>query len=140
MFQAWLVKMANIATNSAPSTLPGARERKNTLVIEMKPKMGTDWRMSRIGTRSLPARSLFAAQVAYVSVNTSEQNSATSMRNVVRAAYSGRCDGFKESGTTSIWVSGANRPRAVSPRKAMRPMTTMNASTSQRDARPRRKT
>ena len=29
MFQAWLVKMAKIAANSAPSTLPGASAMKN---------------------------------------------------------------------------------------------------------------
>ncbi len=64
MFQAWLVNMAKMAANSAPSTRPGASDRKKTLVIEMKPRIGTDCRMSRMGTRSLPARSLLAAQVA----------------------------------------------------------------------------
>ncbi len=64
MFQAWLVKMAKIAANSAPSTRPGASDMKNTTVMEMKPRIGTDCRMSRIGTSSLPARSLLAAQVA----------------------------------------------------------------------------
>ena len=64
MFQAWLVNMAKIATNSAPRTLPGASDRKNTLVMEMKPRIGTDCRMSRMGTSNRPARSLFAAQVA----------------------------------------------------------------------------
>ena len=64
MFQAWLVKIAKIAANSAPSTRPGASDMKNTTVIEMKPKMGTYCRMSRMGPTNLPARSLFAAQVA----------------------------------------------------------------------------
>lgn len=64
MFQAWLVKIAKTAANSAPNTRPGTSERKNTTVIEMKPRIGTDCRMSRMGTSSLPARSLLAAQVA----------------------------------------------------------------------------
>ncbi len=32
------------------------------------------------------------------------------MRKVVRAAYSGKCRGSSESGDTSSWVSGANKP------------------------------
>jgi hypothetical protein len=75
-----------------------------------------------------------------VSVNTSEKNSAASMRNVVRAAYSGRCMGSSDKGTAASCASGSNSPRAVSPRKAIKPMTTMNASTSQREASPLRKT
>jgi hypothetical protein len=64
MFQAWLVKIAKIDTNSAPSTRPGARDMKNTTVTEMNPRIGADCRMSRIGTSSFSARALFAAQVA----------------------------------------------------------------------------
>ncbi len=56
--------MAKMAANSAPRTRPGANDMKNTTVMEMNPRIGTDWRMSRMGTSSLPARSLFAAQVA----------------------------------------------------------------------------
>jgi hypothetical protein len=37
---------------------------KNTTVTEMKPRIGTDCRMSRSGTRRRAARALFAAQVA----------------------------------------------------------------------------
>src|SRR5476651_1637226 len=114
MFHAWLVKMAKIAANSAPNTRPGASDMKNTTVMEMKPKIGTDWRMSRMGTSSLPARSLLAAQVAYVSVNTSDNARAANMRKVVRAAYSGKRAGFKEIGVVSSAVSGANKPREVS--------------------------
>src|SRR6202166_3742831 len=98
MFQAWLVNIAKMAANSAPSTLPGAKDMKNTTVMEMKPRIGTDCRMSRIGTNSLPARSLLAAQVAYVKVNTSESARPANMRNVVRAAYSGKCLGSSDSG------------------------------------------
>src|SRR5271170_5878541 len=140
MFHAWLVNMAKIAANSAPSTRPGARDMKKTTVTEMKPRMGTDCKMSRIGTNSLPARSLLAAQVAYVRVNINERNSPASMRNVVRAAYSGKYRGSRDKGTTSSCDKGANKPRDVSPRNAINPITTMNASTSQRDAMSRRNT
>ncbi len=64
MFQAWLVKIAKMAANSAPSTRPGTSDRKNTTVTDRKPRIGTDCRMSRIGTRSFSARGLLAAQVA----------------------------------------------------------------------------
>ena len=42
MFQAWLVKIAKMAANSAPNTRPGASAMKKTTVIEMKPRIGTD--------------------------------------------------------------------------------------------------
>ena len=113
---------------------------KNTTVMEMNPRIGTDCRMSRIGTNNLPARSLLAAQVAYVRVNIKDRNRPANMRNVVRAAYSGKCLGSRDRGVSSSCDSGANRPREVSPKKAINPITTMNASTSQRDARSRRKT
>lgn len=64
MFQAWLVKMAKTAASSAPSTFPGARDMKNTTVTEMKPRIGTDWRMSSSGISTRSARRLLAAQVA----------------------------------------------------------------------------
>src|ERR1700731_1360998 len=134
MFQAWLVNMAKMAANSAPSTRPGAKDMKNTTVTEMNPRIGTDCRMSRIGTKSL------AAQVAYVRVNSRESARPANMRNVVRAAYSGKYLGSRDNGVNSSCDSGANRPREVSPRKAINPITTTNASTSQRDARSRRKT
>ena len=64
MFQAWLVKIAKIAANSAPSTRPGASAMKNTTVTEMKPRIGTDCRMSSSGTSMRSARRLLAASVA----------------------------------------------------------------------------
>jgi hypothetical protein len=64
MFQAWLVKMAKTAAISAPSVRPGASDMKNTTVTEMKPRIGTDWRMSSSGISTCSARRLFAAQVA----------------------------------------------------------------------------
>jgi hypothetical protein len=64
MFQAWLVKIANTAAHSAPSTRPGARDMKNTTVTERKPRMGTDCRMSRSGRSTVAARRLLAAHVA----------------------------------------------------------------------------
>src|SRR5712672_2364530 len=95
MFHAWLVNMAKMAANSAPSTRPGARDMKNTTVMEMKPTIGTDCRMSRIGTRSLPARSLLAAQVAYGRRDPRGRTSPGNKANVGRAGYSGRCEGIK---------------------------------------------
>ena len=64
MFQAWLVKIAKIEANSAPSTRPGARLMKNTTVTEMNPRIGTDCRISSSGTKSRSADRLFAASVA----------------------------------------------------------------------------
>ena len=64
MFQAWLVKMAKTAANSAPRTRPGTSDMKNTTVTEMKPRIGTDCRMSSSGRSSSSARLLFAARVA----------------------------------------------------------------------------
>ncbi len=62
------------------------------------------------------------------------------MRNVVRAAYSGKCTGSSDNGVTSSCDKGANKPREVSPKNTISPITTMNASTSQREASSRRKT
>ena len=59
---------------------------KKTTVTEMKLRIGTDWRMSSSGISNVPARGLFAANVAYVKVNTSETPSAMSMRSAVRNA------------------------------------------------------
>jgi len=64
MFQAWLVKIAKMAAYSAPSTRPGASSMKNTTVTEMKPRIGTDCRMSSSGTRMRSAYLFFAANVA----------------------------------------------------------------------------
>lgn len=64
MFQAWLVKIANTAASSAPNTSPGNRPMKNTTVKVRKPRIGTDWRMSRSGISTISARRLLAAKVA----------------------------------------------------------------------------
>ena len=63
MFQAWLVKIAKMAASSAPIVLPGKSYKKVT-VKERKPRIGTDWRMSRTGIRMTSARRLLAARVA----------------------------------------------------------------------------
>ena len=86
MFQAWLVKIAKIAASSSPNTWPGNRFMKNTTVKVRKPRIGTDWRMSRIGIRTRLARRLFAAAVAKVKVNSSEATRAANIRIVVRTA------------------------------------------------------
>jgi hypothetical protein len=64
MFQAWLVKITKIEANSAPSTRPGTSDMKNTTVTDRNPRIGTDCRMSSMGTSSFSARALLAAQVA----------------------------------------------------------------------------
>ena len=64
MFQAWLVKRAKTQASSAPNTRPGERDKKNTTVMEMKLRIGTDCRMSSRGMSRLPARALLAAKVA----------------------------------------------------------------------------
>ena len=86
MFHAWLVKIAKIAASSSPSTWPGNRFMKNTTVKVRKPRIGTDWRMSRIGISTRLARRLFAAAVAKVKVNSSEATRAANIRIVVRTA------------------------------------------------------
>ena len=64
MFQAWEVKMANIDAHSRPSTEPGKRAMKKVMVMARKPRIGTDWRMSRTGMSTIRARRLLAAAVA----------------------------------------------------------------------------
>ena len=64
MFQAWLVKMAKTEASSAPSTLPGNRLRKKVTVKVRKPRIGTDWRISRMGISTISARRLLAAAAA----------------------------------------------------------------------------
>src|SRR4030095_1692814 len=116
MFQAWLVKIANTAASSAPSTRPGASDRKNTTVTERKPRIGTECKLSRRGISTMPARRLLAAHVAYVKVNRSERTIAASMRSVVRAAYPGRLDGSREGGDEVRLVSGWRDPPRPSAR------------------------
>ena len=50
MFQAWLVKMAKMQASSAPNIRPGERLKNQTTVTEMKPRIGTDCRISSNGT------------------------------------------------------------------------------------------
>ncbi len=64
MFHAWLVKMAKIAASSSPSTRPGNRLMKNTVVNDRKPRIGTDCSTSSSGTITRPARRLRAASGA----------------------------------------------------------------------------
>lgn len=63
MFRACEVKMAKMAAHSAEN---GARKQpeKKVTVKERKPRIGTDWRTSRMGMRTSSARRLLAASVA----------------------------------------------------------------------------
>ena len=132
MFQAWLVKIAKIAANSAPSTRPGASAIKNTTVTEMNPRIGTDCRISSSGMSSRSACLLLAASVAYVKVKRSDSTSAISMRSVVRAAYSGRFLGSSDIGSRCNSDNGWSRCRLASARNTSRPRINSTASTSQR--------
>ncbi len=63
MFHACDVKMAKIAAHSRPRIEPGNRATKKATVMVRKPRIGTDWRMSRNGTSTVRARVLRAAAV-----------------------------------------------------------------------------
>ena len=64
MFQACEVKIAKIAAHSTPSSRPGKRAMKPVTVIDRKPRIGTDCRMSRIGIRIFSPCRLLAATAA----------------------------------------------------------------------------
>ena len=64
MFQAWLVKIAKIAAHSTPSSRPGKGAMNPVTVIERKPRIGTDCRMSSTGIRIFSAWRLLAASAA----------------------------------------------------------------------------
>src|SRR5207253_1308815 len=64
MFQAWLVKIAKIAAHSTPSSRPGKRAMNPVTVIDRKPRIGTDCRVSSTGIRIFSARRLLAASAA----------------------------------------------------------------------------
>ena len=85
MFHACDVKMAKIAAHSTPIRLPGKRAMKPVTVIDRKPRMGIDCRMSSIGTSTRSAARYFAASTANTQLNTSEAASAMNMRSVVRS-------------------------------------------------------
>src|ERR1700730_13212394 len=70
MFQACEVKIAKIAAHSTPSSRPGNSAMKPVTVIDRKPRIGTDCRMSSTGIRIFSACRLFAAKVAYHRLNT----------------------------------------------------------------------
>ncbi len=64
MFQACEVKMAKIAAHSTPSRLPGNSAMKPVIVIDRKPRIGTDCSRSSTGISSFSACRLFAASAA----------------------------------------------------------------------------
>ena len=85
MFQACEVKIAKIAAHSTPSRLPGNSAMKPVTVIDRKPRIGIDCRMSSIGTSTRSAARYLAASAAKAQLNTSEAPSARNMRSVVRS-------------------------------------------------------
>ena len=86
MFHAWLVKIANTAASSTPRIWPGNRPMNAVTVKVRNPRIGTDCRMSSIGTMICPARRLRAANVATTSVKTKLAASAANIRITVRSA------------------------------------------------------
>src|SRR5437899_4052003 len=64
MFQACDVKIAKSAAHSTPGTRPGNSAMKPVTVIDRKPRIGTDCRMSKTGIKIFSACRFFAAKVA----------------------------------------------------------------------------
>src|SRR5262249_22111382 len=60
------------------------------------------------------------------------RDNARSMRSVVRAAYSGRCVGSRDSGVIRSSAIGCSRLRLASAKKIRMPRTSRTARTSQR--------
>ena len=85
MFQAWEVKMAKMAAHSTPSRLPGNSAMKPVTVIERKPRMGMDWRMSRSGTRIFSATRYLTVSAANTQLKTMAAPRAMNMRREVRS-------------------------------------------------------
>ena len=85
MFQACDVKIAKMAAHSTPSRLPGNSAMKPVTVIDRKPRIGIDCRMSSIGTITRSAARYFAAMAAKTQAKTSDAPSAMNIRSVVRS-------------------------------------------------------
>jgi hypothetical protein len=64
MFQACEVKIAKIAAHSTPRSRPGKSAINPVTVIDRKPRIGTDCRISSTGIRIFSAVRLFAASAA----------------------------------------------------------------------------
>ena len=64
MFQACEVKIAKIDAHSRPSCDPGNNAMNPVIVIDRKPRIGTDCSTSRIGISTFSARRSRAAAVA----------------------------------------------------------------------------
>ena len=95
MFQACDVKMAKIAAHSTPSRLPGKRAMKPVTVIERKPRIGIDCRMSSSGTITRSAVLYFAATVANTHENSErgaerEEHAQRRAQQVVGQVRTGR--------------------------------------------------
>ena len=85
MFQAWEVKIAKIAAHSTPKRLPGNRAMKPVTVMDRKPRMGMDCRMSSRGTSTRSAARYLLASDAKAKLNTRLRPRPISMRSVVRS-------------------------------------------------------
>jgi len=92
------VKIAKNGREFGPEHAPRPSDMKNTRVTEMKPRIGNRLQDVEYGTSSFSARALLAAQVGVGESEYQRQASAVNMRSVVRAAYTGRCEGSSDSG------------------------------------------
>src|SRR5882757_5300465 len=79
MFQACDVKIAKIAAHSTPNRLPGNSAMKPVTVIDRKPRIGIDCRMSSNGTSTRSAARYLAASAANAQANSSDAPSARNM-------------------------------------------------------------
>ena len=86
MFHTCEVKIAKIAADSSPSVEPGKSAMNPVTVTDRKPRIGTDWRMSRAGRITFSARGSRAAAVATTKVKTRDAASAANMRSSDRSA------------------------------------------------------
>ena len=64
MFHACDVKTAKMAAHSTPSRLPGKSAMKPVTVMDRKPRIGIDWRISRSGIITRPSGGTLAASGA----------------------------------------------------------------------------
>ena len=87
MFQACEVNIAKIRCTLEARADPGNSAMKPVIVIDRKPRIGTDCRMSSSGIKTFSARpEPVRPRSRYTKLNTTDSANATNMRNNDRAA------------------------------------------------------
>ena len=110
---------------------PGASDRKNTTVTEMKPRIGTDWRMSSSGISSVPARGALG-RPGRVGEGEDQRNPQRDEHAQAGAAGHSRAGrGRRLSGAAVSRASGSPRVRLASANSTMKPSTRTAATRSQ---------